>query len=88
MSLHRNDLVRWNWIILSLGGGIWGGSVCARLLGWIQLNDLEIVLLLALLVITPLALPFVLEMGCTGRVSPTVGDLPSFPFPRSSSERC
>lgn len=59
MSLHSNDAVRWNWISLGLGGGVWGGIVCARLLGWTHLNDLEIVLLLALFVITPLALPFV-----------------------------
>lgn len=59
MSLHKDQVVRWNGISLGLGGGVWGGIVCARLLGWTQLNDLEIVLLLALFVITPLALPFV-----------------------------
>ncbi|GCF08654.1 YndJ family transporter [Dictyobacter arantiisoli] len=59
MSLHKDHVVRWNGISLGLGGGVWGGSVCVRLLGWTQLNDLEIVLLLALFVITPLALPFV-----------------------------
>jgi hypothetical protein len=59
MSLHRNDLVRWNGVSLDLGGGVWGGIVFARLLGWTHLDDLEIVLLLALFVITPLALPFV-----------------------------
>ncbi|GHO47036.1 YndJ family transporter [Ktedonospora formicarum] len=59
MSLHRNKRVRWSWISPGFGGGIWGGIVCARLLSWTQLNDLEIVLLLALFVITPLALPFV-----------------------------
>src|SRR5579883_3521130 len=59
MSLRRDPLVRWNGVSLGLGGGVWGGIVCARLLGWTQLNDLEVVLLLALFVITPLALPFV-----------------------------
>jgi hypothetical protein len=59
MSSHKNHVVRWNGISLVLGGGVWGGIVCAYLLGWTQLNDLEIVLLLALFVITPLALPFV-----------------------------
>lgn len=60
MSLHRDRLARWNNISAGLGGGIWVGSVFVRMCGWTQLNALEIVLLLALFVLTPLALPFVL----------------------------
>lgn len=59
MSLYRDNLARWNCISLGLGGSVWGGIAFASLFGWTRLNDLEIVLLLALFVITPLAVPFV-----------------------------
>lgn len=59
MSLHRDRLARWNSISAGLGGGVWVVIVFVRVCGWTQLNALEIVLLLALFVLTPLALPFV-----------------------------
>jgi len=60
MSLHRGDLARWNRVSLGLGGCVWGVFAFASLFGWTRLNDLEIVLLLALFVITPLTVPLVL----------------------------
>jgi len=60
MSLHRGDLARWNRVSLGLGGCVWGVIAFASLFGWIRLNDLGIVLLLVLFVITPLTVPLVL----------------------------
>src|SRR5260370_7834220 len=60
MSLHIGDLVGWNRVSLGLGGCVWGVIAFASLFGWTRLNDLEIVLLLALFVITPLTVPLVL----------------------------
>ncbi len=59
MSRHPFDLARWNRISLGLGGTIWMLIALARLLNWIMLDDLELILLLALCVITPLAVPLV-----------------------------
>lgn len=59
MSLHTLDLTRWNRISIGLGGTVWIVIVLARLLSWIVLDDLELILLLALCVITPLAVPLV-----------------------------
>jgi len=59
MFLHRDNLARWNHVSLGLGGGVWGGIMFAYLFGGTQLNILEIILLLALFVIAPLALPLV-----------------------------
>ena len=58
--LQRRDVTRWNRVSLGVGGCVWGMFVLTSLLGWLALDDLEIVLLLALLVITPLAVPLVL----------------------------
>lgn len=59
MSLQTYNLVRWNRISFGLGGTIWMIIALARLLGWIVLDDLKLILLLALCVITPLVLPLV-----------------------------
>jgi len=59
MSLQIHNPVRWNRVSLALGGAAWTIIVLARLSGWIALGDLELILLLALCVITPLALPLV-----------------------------
>ena len=59
MSLHTLDLTRWNRISIGLGGIVWIMIVLARLFGWIVLDDLKLILLLALCVITPLAVPLV-----------------------------
>ena len=59
MSLRPLHLPKWNGISLGLGAAAWVGIVLARLLGWITLDDLNILLLLALCLITPLALSLV-----------------------------
>jgi hypothetical protein len=61
MSFQTRDLARWNLVSLGLGGCVWGVVTLASLFGWQMLNDLQIVLLLALFVITPLAVPLVLR---------------------------
>jgi hypothetical protein len=59
VSFHTLDLARWNRISIGLGGIVWLLIVLARLFGWIVLDDLELILLLALYAITPLAVPLV-----------------------------
>ena len=59
MILHPLDLARWNRISLGLGATAWMVIALARLLGWIALDDLDLLLLLALCVITPLAVSLV-----------------------------
>lgn len=54
------DLARWNRISVGLGGAIWLLVALVRLPGWMALSDLEMLLLLALCVITPLAVPLVI----------------------------
>jgi hypothetical protein len=57
MSIHTLDLTRWNRAGIGLGGVAWVLLVLMSILGWRALNDLEVILLLALCVITPLAVP-------------------------------
>jgi hypothetical protein len=57
MSLNGLDLMKWNRISAGLGGSIWMLVLCVWIPGWLALNTLEVLLLLALLVITPLAVP-------------------------------
>ncbi len=59
MPFKTLDLTRWNRISIGLGGTAWILIALASMLGWIVLSDLEILLLLALFVITPLAVPLV-----------------------------
>ncbi len=63
MSIQSSDLLRWNRITLGTGGCAWGAIALANLFGWRVLNDLQLVLLLALFVIAPLAVPFVVRPG-------------------------
>lgn len=57
MSLIRSDLTWWNRRSIALGAGAWVLLVVTNFLGWVQLTPLDLILLLALWVITPLALP-------------------------------
>jgi hypothetical protein len=57
MSIDTFDLTRWNRISVSLGGIVWMLMLFARLFGWVVFDDLDLILLLALCVITPLAVP-------------------------------
>lgn len=59
MSLKTLDLVRWNIISIVLGGSIWVLLVLGAWFRWIILNELELLLLLALFVIMPLTVPLV-----------------------------
>ena len=60
MSRHSFDPKRWNRISLGLGGTVWMLIVLAGMLHWMTPGSLELLLLLALCVITPLAIPLVL----------------------------
>lgn len=60
MPINTFNLIRWNRISVGLGGAAWMLIMLASLFGWIVLDDLELILLLALCVITPLAIPLVL----------------------------
>ena len=57
MSLNNLDLMRWNRGSAALGGILWALALLAWIAGWLPLNTLEVILLLALFVITPLAVP-------------------------------
>ena len=59
MSFKMFDLTRWNRFSIACGAVVWILLVLATWFGWIALNELELLLLLALLVITPLAIPLV-----------------------------
>jgi hypothetical protein len=59
MFFQTLDLVRWNRISIGLGCLVWATIALASLFSWMVLNDLQIILLLALFVLTPLALPLV-----------------------------
>lgn len=59
MSLHALDLTRWNRVSIGLGGTIWLVVALPRLLGLFMIGDLELILFLALCMITPLVIPLV-----------------------------
>lgn len=61
MSATSSDLMRWNRISISLGAAAWALLAVFSLLGWGDLNAVDLILLLALLVIAPLALPLALD---------------------------
>jgi YndJ-like protein len=61
MSITSSELMRWKRFSISLGTIAWALLTAASLLGWIELNALELTLLLALLVIAPLAVPLALQ---------------------------
>ena len=57
MSLKTSGLTWWNRISIGLGAGAWALLAVMNLFGWVRLTALDLILLLALWVITPLALP-------------------------------
>jgi hypothetical protein len=59
MSIHTLDLARWNRVSMELGGILWVLIVLVWVPGLLALNALEVLLLLAFWVITPLALALV-----------------------------
>ena len=59
MSINHHDLTGWSRISVSLGGAAWTLIVLAWIRGLLALSDLEVVLLLALLVVIPLALALI-----------------------------
>ncbi len=59
MPIHTLDLTRWNRISTGFGGIAWLCILFIRLFGWMDLSDLQLILLLAVCVITPLAVPLV-----------------------------
>lgn len=60
MSFQLRDWARWNRVSLGFGSCVWGVVVLASLFGLLLLDDLQIVLLLALFVLAPLAIPLAL----------------------------
>ncbi len=59
MFVNNLDVARWNRICAGCGGGVWALIVLAWALRLVELNVLDVLLLLALFVITPLAIPLV-----------------------------
>lgn len=59
MPINALDLTRWSRATWSLGGCLWMLMILARLFGWLALSDPEMLLLLALWVVAPLALSLV-----------------------------
>jgi hypothetical protein len=61
MSITSSELMRWNRVSIGLGTVVWALLTVMSLLGWIEPNALDLILLLALLVIAPLAIPLALQ---------------------------
>src|SRR5215469_9366670 len=61
MSITSSELMRWNRFSIGLGTIVWALLTIISLLGWIEPNALDLILLLALLVIAPLAIPLALQ---------------------------
>ncbi len=59
MFFNTVDLIKWNRISIGLGGIVWVLIVFMTFLGWNVMDDLDLILLLALCVITPLAVALV-----------------------------
>ena len=57
MFLKTSDLTWWNRISIGLGACAWALLAVMNLFGWVQLTALDLIILLALWVITPLAVP-------------------------------
>ncbi|HEU5226706.1 MAG TPA: YndJ family transporter [Ktedonobacteraceae bacterium] len=74
MPFQTIHLVRWNHISIGLGTIAWVLIVLASLFGVMVLDDLQIILLLAILIITPLAIPLV----SLPRMAPLPSRLASF----------
>lgn len=74
MPFQTIHLVRWNHISIGLGAIAWVLIVFASLFGVMVLDDLQIILLLAIFIITPLAIPLV----SFPRAAPLLSRLASF----------
>jgi hypothetical protein len=61
MSLTDSALWRWNRFSIYLGAVAWALVTLMSLLGWVEQSALDLIVLLALLVIAPLAIPLALE---------------------------
>lgn len=59
MCIRSVNLAKWNHVSAVLGAAVWMLVALGRLPGWVTLSDLKLLLLLALCVITPLAVPLV-----------------------------
>ncbi|MGO8949061.1 MAG: YndJ family transporter [Ktedonobacterales bacterium] len=57
MSLTSSDLTWWNRSSIGLGACAWALLAVINFFGWVQLTALDLIILLALWVITPLAVP-------------------------------
>jgi hypothetical protein len=61
MSITSSKLMRWNRFSIGLGAIGWALLTVTSLFAWLELNALDLILLLALLVIAPLAVPLALQ---------------------------
>jgi hypothetical protein len=61
MAISNRQLMKWNRFSIGLGVVAWALLAALSLPGWVELGALDLILLLALLVITPLAIPLALE---------------------------
>jgi hypothetical protein len=57
MSITKSDLMCWNRTSIGLGACAWALLAVINFFGWVQLTAIDLIILLALWVITPLALP-------------------------------
>src|SRR5215831_12146042 len=60
------DLLHYNRLSIALGSVVVALVTLSRWLGWLQLGDLELILLLALAVIVPLAVPLTVQPAGQG----------------------
>lgn len=67
MRTKSRNLTRWNVIATALGGAAWTAVMLLRLASIVMLDDLNTILLLAVLVMTPLALPLAAPPAVPGR---------------------
>jgi YndJ-like protein len=75
MGMSLEHLARWNRIEVGLGVSLWLLIVLARAFGWLELSGLDLILLFALGVIAPLALPLALSGMWQGKLSPLLLEL-------------
>jgi len=68
------DLGRYNRLSIALGSAVVALVSLARWLGWLSLDDLQFILLLALAIIVPLAVPLIVQPGGQGPL-PTLSRL-------------
>jgi hypothetical protein len=61
MSMTSSRLIKWNRFSIGLGIVAWALLAVISPLGWVKLTALDLILLLALLVIAPLAVPLALQ---------------------------